>query len=164
MRRLHLAKLSSHQWTLKRRLKLLLDHHKGRDKNATNLFEYTLKFINHDITYTELLDALSTKQKEMVCKISKPSFFNCCSNTMYTGIAQSFIVFVVRKLLRKWWKKKSLEKIFRGRGLSAKFTGFAGNYFRGLIYWILLRFISKRTYFRGRPSLNKFSRKDFGFT
>ena len=36
-------------------------YHKGGDKNATSLYEYNLKFINHDITYTELLDALSTK-------------------------------------------------------------------------------------------------------
>ena len=33
----------------------------GWRQNATNLYEYNLKFINHDITYTELLDALSTK-------------------------------------------------------------------------------------------------------
>ena len=37
-----------------------------RQKSAPNFCEYTLKFMNHDIRYTELLDALPTNQEQLV--------------------------------------------------------------------------------------------------
>ena len=82
----------------------------------------------------------------------------------YTGIVQSFIFDTLMENI-------FAEKNFSRMRLIRKIYRFAGNYFRErkkniflqeLISWILLRFIFKRTYFRGRPILNKFSRRKSG--
>lgn len=91
---------------------LLLDCQRGR-------------FLNHDIRYTGLLDALSTKQKQLVYKIGGPNSFNCCSDTgpilthtlKYTEIVQSFKVCAVRQFWYNngknfWWKKFFVDEAY----------------------------------------------------
>ena len=64
--------------------------------------------MNYDIRFSWVTrHSLFTKQKQLVYKIGRPSFLNCCSDTTailvlmgkYTGTGQSFIVCAVRNSL-----------------------------------------------------------------